>query len=109
MENSNDQVIVQTDDINEDLIKKLVDVLDLHNKMRKSYFFTPPLHASQRRKYEVSNSLYTVFRWKGDEYEINQETSCSCRYVYYHVSYKKNGCEIKADIRFVKRILAQIK
>lgn len=77
--------------------------------MRKSFYFTPPLNASQRRKYEVNNSLYTTFRWKDDEYEINQETNCSCRNVYYYVKYKKNGCEIKTDIRFVKKIFDQIK
>lgn len=88
--------------------QKLLAVINLHQKMSRSYFYTPPYLAAARRSYEEYNSLDTEVVVNGHTYRIVQETSCSCRHVYYSVHYYEDGEEIKADIRFVKKLLKQI-
>lgn len=90
------------------LLEKLNDVLCLHDKMKGAYFFTPPRVASMRRRYEENNSLETEFSYKGDDYLVSQVTNCSCKNVYYSVSYYKNGTLISADIRLIKKIVSEL-
>lgn len=86
---------------------KLQKVLELHEKMRGAYFYTPPCSARGRRSYERQNSLNTsVVDDQGNEILIQQETSCSCRNVYYKMKIFINGEKTKKDIRFVKKLLA---
>lgn len=90
------------------LISQLEAIVSLHQKMSKSYFFTPPMVARNRRSYEEKNSLDTVFEYEGDVYRIEQVTKCSCKHVYYSVDYYKNYELIHADIRLVKKILKKL-
>lgn len=90
---------------NMELIEKLKIIICLHEKMRNSFFWTPPSNACGRRAYEERNSLETKFVFKGDTYEVIQKTECSCKNIYYSVKYKKNDEIIKADIRLIKKIL----
>lgn len=73
------------------IIQKLQQVMDLHKKMSKSYFYNPPTHASARRLYEKENSLETEVEVDGVTYRFVQTTNCSCRYVYYDIKYYIDG------------------
>lgn len=90
------------------LMGELQAIIDLHEKMSKSYFFSPPSVAAKRRKYEEYNSLDTTFSYNGDTIQVEQTTSCSCRHVYYSVKYYINGICVKKDIRFIKKILKEV-
>ena len=90
-------------------IEALNGIIDLHESMRNHYFFFSPNVASSRRKYERDHSLETEFEYKGDTYWVSQDTRCTCHNVYYTVSYEKNGEPFKADIRFIKKVLRELK
>ena len=89
-------------------IKKLEAVVDLHEKMRKSYFFSSPSVAALRRRYEENNSLETTLVHKNDKICIKQITKCSCRHVYYSMSIYVNDELVNKDIRFVKKIIREL-
>lgn len=91
-----------------ELIKKLQNVLTLHERMRHCYMFSSPSTAAKRRGYEYYNSLDTEFEYKGNHYRITQDTSCSCAHVYYYINYFMNGRLVKKDIRFVKKLLQEL-
>ena len=93
----------------QEIISKLEAVIELHDKMKGCYFYTPPHTASKHRFYEEVNSLKTEFEYDGDSIVIEQVTSCSCRNVYYSVTYYINGKYVKKDIRFVKKINDKLK
>lgn len=90
------------------LLIKLDAVIELHEKMSRSYFYSPPATASKRRYYEDANSLETVFEYKGDKILVLQDTQCSCKHVYYTVDYFINGEQVKKDIRFIKKIRKEL-
>lgn len=89
-------------------IETLNKVLELHEKMKGAYFYNPPTKASSRRYYEECNSLTSEFEYKGDVYKIQQETSCSCKNIYYKIRYYKNGEPFDKDIRFIKKVLKEL-
>jgi len=90
-----------------DLIQTLNRIIDLHECMKGAYFFTPPNDAQSRRRYEDKHTLYSEFEYKGNRYYVKQETTCSCRNVYYKISYYENNNLVYKDIRFIKRILKE--
>lgn len=92
----------------ENLILKLEAIINLHDKMSKSYFFTSPRIAACRRSYEEANSLETEFEYNGDTIRVEQITECSCHHVYYKVKYYINGMPVSKDIRFIKKILKEL-
>jgi hypothetical protein len=89
--------------------EKLYDILHLHEKMRKAYFYTPPSCASGRRWYEKKNSLTSEFELGGQKIKVVQETTCSCRHVYYKMAIYIDGQQTKKDIRFIKKALKSLK
>lgn len=90
------------------LLAQLEAIIRLHEKMRGSYFYSPPRNASSRRNYEEYNSLETTFEYNGDTIRVSQDTRCSCRNVYYSVNYYINDEPVRKDIRFIKKILKEI-
>jgi hypothetical protein len=82
---------------------RISQILDLHEKMRNAYFWTPPGAANARRSYESRNSdsfncefeLVTQLKTKQKVQKISLElecdTSCSCKNVYYHGRFYENG------------------
>lgn len=54
-----------------------------HERFRYAYFFEPPYHASDRRRYEKNNSIKVVFTYDGHLYEYASFVSCSCKNIYY--------------------------
>lgn len=89
-----------------ELKSNLENALNLHNKMKNSYFRSPPMSASSRRNYENYNSFSYTFDYKGDSYEIDLTTECSCRHIYYKGRFYKNG--YTRDVRIIKNILKDL-
>ncbi len=90
------------------MMKNLQNIIDLHEKMRGAYFFSPPSFASGRRSYENRNSLTTNFIHDGQSVRVEQDTRCSCRNVYYSMKIYVNGQITGKNIRFIKSVLKNI-
>lgn len=88
-----------------DIISKLNSIISLHEEMKNSYFFYSPSHASGRRAYEDSHSLDTIIFTDVSIIRVVQETSCSCKNVYYSMSIYEDGKLLHKDIRFIKKLL----
>lgn len=98
-----------SDDDIKKLYEKLKQVLELHYKMRGCYLWAPPRIASDRKNYEEEHSNRIIFEYQdGNSYSIEQKTSCSSSHVYYRMSIYKNGELLKADIRYIKKMIRQI-
>lgn len=76
-----------TEKLNE-LKNALGEAIDLHEKMRNSYFWNPPTHASSRRSYEKQNSFYYAM-YPG--LVLNCDTTCSCKNIYYKGYFELEG------------------
>ena len=87
--------------LSNDDIAILSAYLSDHEKYKKSYFWSPPCTASQRRKMEFVR--YNTIEFAGDIYELRQSISCSCKNVYYESNIEVNG--EKKDIRAIKKLL----
>jgi hypothetical protein len=83
-----------------DIVKRAVEI---HERMRGAYFWTPDATASGRRHCEQRNSLRAAFRWRNRRYEIDLSTTCSCRNVYYRATIRVDG--ERKDIRALKALL----
>lgn len=84
----------------EDELHKINDIVSLHEKMSSAYFYNPPTTARERSIYQEKNSLFTTLKFEGEIYEVKQETSCSCKHVYYNCNY---------DIRTIKSLAKKMK
>ena len=78
------------------------EFLDNHNRYKGSYFWTPPGHASGRRRMEFENSF--SFKFKGKLYAFVQTLRCSCSCVYFTSNVYVDG--VKKSIRVPKKLLA---
>ncbi len=81
-------------------------VINLQEKMKSSFFWTPPYHASVRRSAEKYNSQHFDFVYGGHKYIFEQDTKYSCRNVYFSSGFYIDGK--KKDVRIVKKLLAQV-
>ncbi len=86
------------------LEKQIKGALTLHDQMKGAYFYTPPSIASMRRSYEKRNSMNFTFSFRGDIYEVNLSTDCSCKIVYYKGYFAKNGKT--GNVRLLKTLIA---
>ena len=92
----------------EALKKDLKDIIELHERMRYAYFYSPPCTSRGRREYEKCFSMNTEFTHKGQDIFVSQETNCSCNHVYYKMHIMIDGEWTIKDIRFIKRILREL-
>lgn len=86
-------------------LARLRRVIEIHNVMKNSFFWTPPGHASARRIFETQNSDEFEFVYNGKVIYVNQRTVCSCKNIYYKLGILENGR--KRDIRCLKKIVAE--
>lgn len=77
-------------------------ILARHDRMKNSYFWTPPGSAADRRRMEARESIDLAFTYRGDAYSIAQDVTCSCRNVYYRLSVTRNG--VRKDVRAVRAL-----
>lgn len=90
--------------LSEDQRKIILEIIELHEKMRGSYFWSPPQHAHERRYYEKKNSAEINFVTEdGTSIELTCETKCSCRNIYYKGHFFINGQRV--TIKKIKSLL----
>ena len=82
---------------------KIRQIVNLHTKMKSSFFWRPPPNASGRRSYEKSHSNSISFTHEKKKYVIRQSTECSAKNIYYSLNISVNG--MKKDIRALKSII----
>ena len=89
-------------------LDKINKAIELHEKMKKSYFWSSPGSAAARRSYEEYNSYKEVFSFKkdGKVYDvcINCVTTCSCSNIYYSGNFSINNktCNISGIKKLAK-------
>ena len=86
-------------------IMKIEKAIDLHENMRNSYFWTSYNNANSRQSYEKNNSLTTEFTHNKEKIKVVQETTCSCKNIYYKMKIFVNGKETNKDVRFLKKMI----
>jgi len=62
-----------------------------HEKFSRSYFWSPPTHASSRRKMEENENFEVEIELDGDKYHFISSVNCSCKNVYYASGFYVNG------------------
>lgn len=87
--------------------QKIDQMIELHEKMSKSYFWNPPSLAYARRNYEEKYSMSAIFSHNEHEYNVELKTKCSCKHIYYSGSIYVDGK--KKDIRALKKLADVIK
>lgn len=85
-----------------ELLEKVENAINFHEKFRHSYLFKPPLNANSRRNYEKYYQRDINFVYNHIDYRYCGYTSCSCKRVYYDGTFYENG-EIKT-VRVFKKI-----
>jgi hypothetical protein len=91
----------------EQKVKSIKYAIELHEKMKNSYFWNSPGAAGQRRYYEEQHSYTDMININGKKLEINCITSCSCKNIYYKGEFYFDGQ--KKNISVLKKILEEIK
>tara|TARA_R100000664_G_C2760064_1_gene150703 strand:- start:3870 stop:4163 length:294 start_codon:yes stop_codon:yes gene_type:complete len=86
---------------NSQVYKWITEVINLHEKYQKSYYWKPPTIASQRRRLEFENSF--TFDLNGVIYQIDQSLELSCKNYYYSLNVYVN-CT-KKNIRSIKKLI----
>lgn len=81
----------------------------LHEQMKGSYFYKSPSDANSRRRYEQNHSLKSIFHYNGNEYEVSQNTTCSCNNIYYKMQIYENEQLITKGSKYpLKRIMSGV-
>ncbi len=91
-----------------ELIQNLKEIIDTADRMRGSYWFTPPSSAGGRRSYERQyNKPEICWEEGGHTYTASFSVSCSCRNVYASGNYTKDGgkCNLLTVKNSYRRLL----
>lgn len=77
---------------NKELLDAIQAIVSLAEKMKYSYFFSPPGNSRARRNYAAVRTAEKV-EWTegGNAYTARFVTSCSASHVYAHGIYTRNG------------------
>ena len=73
------------------LLEDIKTMVETHETMKGCYFWRPPSSARQRRQMELERSKRLEFVFEDRHYLFEQETSCSCKNVYYSLSVHVDG------------------
>ena len=93
--------------ITKETIDAIKAIIDEAEAMRSAYFYNPPAYASSRRYYERKHS-HDIVEWIDgtDTYTAEYTVQCSCKNVYAHGYYTKNG--EKTTLTAIKHSLARV-
>jgi len=90
--------------LNNEQKKEVESIIQLHEKMRKSYFWNSPSHAHERRYYEKKNSSeFNFISENGIPINLKCITKCSCKNIYYKSEFFIDNK--KVTIREVKKLI----
>jgi hypothetical protein len=91
--------------LNNEQKKEVETIIQLHEKMSKSFFWKPPLTANKRRYFEDINSYQFNFSENGDSINLECRTKCSSKHIYYKGEFFINN--EKVTIKEVKKLLKE--
>ena len=80
---------------------ELNNIIEIHQKYKNCFFWSPPMTAAGRRKIEFENELSFILKDK--KYEVKQELNCSCKNMYFSTKIFVDGK--KKDIRSLKKLI----
>ena len=86
---------------------KLNSIIQLHDKMKNCFFWSSPSSSASRRNYESYNSLESSVMYNNQVIKVIQNTSCSCKNIYYSMKIYVNDELVNKDIRFIKKMLKE--
>jgi len=86
-----------------DQISDVKRAIDIHDYLKKSYFWTPASNASGRRYDERKYTLKVEVVDGDDTYVYSSHVRCSTKNFYYTGVFSKNGKQ--GDVRLFKRLL----
>jgi tRNA1(Val) A37 N6-methylase TrmN6 len=90
--------------LNNEQKNEIQNIINLHEKMSKSYFWNPPYSANKRRYFEDINSLKCNFiSENGISINLECRTKCSAKHIYYKGEFYINN--EKVTIREIKKLL----
>ena len=89
--------------LSESQLRKVERALAHHDKLKGSYFWTPPRNASGRRFMEARDSWAVSIRHQGHSYEYESSVDCSCNHVYYRGEFRLDG--VKKNRRLFATLL----
>ena len=73
--------------ISEETRKAIQNYLNLNEKFKNSFFWSPPAGSYSRRKYEKENT----FQYEGEGIYLHFIVECSCKNIYIRRYVKING------------------
>ena len=90
------------------MINSIESIVNEAEAMKTSYFFHPPVHASERRSYEKKHT-HPKIEWDegGHHYTAEYTVTCSCKNVYAFGEYTRDGK--KTTLTAVKNSLKRLK
>ena len=88
-------------------IERLEKVLSNHEFMKGCYFWRVPNSASQRRQLEEDRSGKLEVPTPEGKLMVKQETTVSCRNVYYDLRVELDGA--RKDVRAIKKALTSLR
>ena len=88
-------------------IDKLESMIELHESMKNSYFWSPPSSSAQRRLFENQRTAANIFYFFGSQIGVAITTRCSCKNIYYNGNFYLN--DVKVNVSKVKNIINAIK
>ena len=77
--------------MNEIAENELTELIELNDKFKNAYFWSPPKNASGRRYYEKQNSMAIKGTFKGYELDLSFVVDCSCKNIYVSRKYVVDG------------------
>ena len=89
-----------------ELLEKIEDAINFHEKFKNAYFFDPPSSASSRRSYEKQNQRDIKFAYNGMNYSYRGYVTCSCKNVYYYGTFSVD--KVIKDVRAFKKIKEEL-
>ena len=103
-----DELKKQGEVVSKALIADIEMIVDEAERMKKAYFYTPPMNAAGRRSYEQYHSHGPV-EWSegGHTYSAEYSVSCSCHNVYAKGIYYRDGN--KTTLTTIKNSLKRLK
>lgn len=92
---------------NDEIIMKLIDIIELHERMRGEQLLPLPQGEIHKKHYAFAHTMHTSFAVDSDTYEIHQVTTCTTK-ITYHLTIIRNGIKLRADIRYLVNLLCSL-
>ena len=91
-------------------LRSIEILLDMADRLKNAYLWTPPSSAAGRRDYEKKHTIAPI-TWEegGRNYSAELVVNCSCSHIYVTKNYYRDGekVNVKAIKNSYKRMVAE--